>query len=243
MANTSSNDRQIVLDTETTGLDPKQGDRIVEIGCVEIVDLVPTGQTYQAYINPERPMSAGAAEITGLSDGFLQDFPVFAQVAQAFARFIGEAPLIIHNAPFDVGFINAEFARLGMPALNSARIIDTLNIARRKFPGQSNSLDALCKRLGVNNTNRTLHGALLDAEILAEVYGELSGGRQRGLGLMQEAPKTGAGARAAQALAADLRPTGVQRPARPHGPSEAERAAHAHFLEKSIPQAIWKRDS
>lgn len=236
----SSADRQIVLDTETTGLDPKTGDRIVEIGCVEIADLVPTGRTYQAYINPEREMSAGASDITGLKDYFLKDFPVFAEIASDFAEFIGDAPLVIHNAPFDVGFINAEFALVGLPPLNPARVIDTLEIARKKFPGQPNNLDALCKRLNVDNTSRTLHGALLDSEILAEVYAELSGGRQRGLGFGDDSP-LGASARAANALAANLTPTGIKRPPRPHGPSEEELAAHAAFLEERVKEPIWKR--
>lgn len=239
----SSSDRHIVLDTETTGLDPKSGDRIVEIGCVEIRDLVPTGQTYQAYINPERPMSAGASEITGLKDDFLKGFPVFADIADAFADFIGDAPLIIHNAPFDVGFINAEFERVGKPPLNPNRLIDTLEIARKRYPGQPNNLDALCKRLNVDNTSRTLHGALLDSEILAEVYAELSGGRQRGLGLDQDAaPTLGASALAAQALAADLRPSSVQRPPRPHAPTDEERAAHTDFIKNHVTNPIWHRD-
>jgi len=238
----SSADRQIVLDTETTGLDPKQGDRIVEIGCVEIADLVPTGRTYQVYIDPERAMSAGAAEITGITDDQLRGCPKFAEIAQDFADFIGDAPLVIHNAPFDVGFIDSEFARVGLPPLNPDRIIDTLTMARKKFPGQQNNLDALCRRLGVDNTSRTKHGALLDSEILAEVYAELLGGRQRGLGFGDDRPAMGASALAAQALAADLRPTGIQRPARPHGPSEAELAAHATFLEDRVTDPIWNRD-
>ena len=237
-------DRQIVLDTETTGLDPKNGDRIVEIGCVEIVDLVPTGRTYQVYINPERAMSAGAAEITGITDERLKDCPVFAEIAQEFAEFIGEAPLVIHNAPFDVGFIDAEFERVGLPPLSASRVIDTLTMARKKFPGQQNNLDALCKRLGVDNSSREKHGALLDSEILAEVYAELQGGRQRGLGFDTQAPHKagGASALAAQALSADLRPTGIQRPARPHAPSEEELAAHATFLEERVTDPIWNRD-
>ena len=231
-------DRQIVLDTETTGLDPKQGDRIVEIGCVEIVDLVPTGKTYQAYINPERPMGEGAAQITGLKDDFLKDFPVFSEVVHEFVDFIGIAPLVIHNAPFDVGFINAEFKRVGIKPLDPTRIIDTLDIARRKFPGQRNSLDALCTRLNVDNSNRELHGALLDSEILAEVYAELSGGKQRGLGFGGE-EKGGASIRAAQALASDLRPSSITRPARPHAPTEAELAAHKAFLDERVKDALW----
>lgn len=238
----SQADRQIVLDTETTGLDPKTGDRIVEIGCVEIIDLVPTGATYQAYINPEREMSTGAAEITGLKDDFLKDQPLFAEVAQDFIDFIGDSPLVIHNAPFDVGFINAEFARVGQAPLNPARIIDTLDMARRRFPGQPNNLDALCKRLGVDNTSRTLHGALLDSEILAEVYAELSGGRQRGLGFGDRDDTVGASALAARALAANLTPSGITRPIRPHAPSADELAAHAAFLAERVKEPLWNQD-
>lgn len=238
-----SAERQIVLDTETTGLDPKSGDRIVEIGCVEIIDLIPTGNTYQAYINPERPMGEGAAQITGLKDTFLKDFPVFAEVVHEFVDFIGTAPLVIHNAPFDVGFINAEFQRVGVKPLDATRIIDTLDIARRKFPGQRNSLDALCTRLNVDNSNRELHGALLDSEILAEVYAELSGGRQRGLGFGGDEAGGGASARAARALASDLRPSSIIRPARPHAPSEAEREAHKAFLAERVKDAVWNRGS
>ena len=237
----SSVERQIVLDTETTGLDPKTGDRIVEIGCVEILDLMPTGQTYQAYINPERPMSASASDITGLSDDFLKDFPRFCDLADDFMAFIGEAPLVIHNAAFDVGFINAELARLERAPLNPARIIDTLAIARKKFPGQPNSLDALCKRLNVDNTSRTKHGALLDSEILAAVYAELLGGRQRGLGFRDETSPQGASAIAAQALAADLKPKGPHRPPRPHHPSQAELEAHEDFLKAHVTNPIWTR--
>ena len=234
-------DRQIVLDTETTGLDAKAGDRIVEIGCVEIVDLVPTGNTYQTYINPERSMSEGAAEITGLKDDFLKDFPVFTEIAQAFVDFIGDAPLVIHNAPFDVGFINAEFARADLKPLDVSRVIDTLDIARRKFPGQRNSLDALCQRLNVDNTNRSLHGALLDAEILAEVYAELNGGKQRGLGFGNVEKADGASMRAGKSLAADLRPSGITCPARSHAASAEELAAHKRFLAEHVKDALWNR--
>ena len=233
-------DRQIVLDTETTGLDPKQGDRLVEIGCVEIADLVPTGRTYQVYLNPERSMSAGASQITGITDDQLKSCPRFAEVVEEFLAFLGDAPLVIHNAAFDVGFIDAELARLDFPPLDPARVIDTLALARKKFPGQKNSLDALCRRLGVDNSNRSLHGALLDSEILAEVYAELSGGRQRGLSLGDSAP-LGTSALAAQTLAADLRPTGVQRPPRPHAPTAEEREAHTAFLQSQVKNAIWTR--
>lgn len=175
--------REIVFDTETTGVDPNKGDRIVEIGCVEILDHLPTGKTFHCYINPQRDMPAEAFAVHGLSADFLSDKPVFASVADDFRAFIGDAPLVAHNAQFDVNFINAEFARLGVPALDPGRIVDTLVIARRKHPGANNSLDGLCSRYGIDNSRRTKHGALMDAEILAEVYLELRGGRQTGLDL------------------------------------------------------------
>lgn len=173
--------REIVLDTETTGLDPLRGDRLVEIGCVEIVNRFVTGQVFHRYLNPERPMSPEAFAVHGLSDAFLGDKPVFRDVAADFLAFIGEDPLVIHNASFDMGFLNAELKRIRKGPLASDRVIDTLMIARRKHPGQQNSLDALCSRYGIDNTRRTRHGALLDAEILAEVYAELTGGKQSSL--------------------------------------------------------------
>ena len=171
--------REIVLDTETTGLDPKTGDRIVEIGCVELLNMLPTGNNYHVYINPERDMPQEAFRVHGLSSKFLSDKPVFSEIYKGFLQFIGnESNIIIHNAEFDMRFINAEFERLGIASINKERIIDTLLIARKKHPGASNSLDALCKRYGIDNSKRTQHGALLDSEILAEVYLELRGGRQ-----------------------------------------------------------------
>lgn len=179
--------REIVFDTETTGVEPHKGDRVVEIGCVEIVDYLPTGRTYHCYINPERDMPAEAFAVHGLSAAFLSDKPVFSQIADEFLAFIGDAPLVAHNAQFDANFLNAEFARLGLPALDPARIVDTLVIARRKHPGANNTLDGLCSRYGIDNSRRSKHGALLDSEILAEVYLELRGGRQTGLDLSVEA--------------------------------------------------------
>lgn len=171
--------REIVLDTETTGLDPKTGDRIVEIGCVELFNMLPTGNNYHVYINPERDIPQEAFRVHGLSAVFLSDKPVFSQIHKEFLDFIGnESNIIIHNAEFDMRFINSEFERLGIPPIRKERIIDTLLIARKKHPGASNSLDALCKRYGIDNSKRTQHGALLDSEILAEVYLELRGGRQ-----------------------------------------------------------------
>lgn len=173
--------REIVLDTETTGLDPLRGDRLVEIGCVEVVNRFVTGQVFQRYINPERPMSPEAFAVHGLSDAFLGDKPVFRDIAADFLAFIGEDPLVIHNASFDMGFLNAELKRIRKGPLAGDRVVDTLTIARRKHPGQQNSLDALCARYGIDNSRRTRHGALLDAEILAEVYAELTGGKQSSL--------------------------------------------------------------
>jgi DNA polymerase-3 subunit epsilon len=173
--------REIVLDTETTGLDPLRGDRLVEIGCVEVVNRFVTGQVFHRYINPERPMSPEAFAVHGLSDSFLSDKPVFRDVAADFLAFIGDDPLVIHNASFDMGFLNAELKRLKKGPLAGDRVVDTLMIARRKHPGQQNSLDALCARYGIDNSRRTRHGALLDAEILAEVYAELTGGKQSSL--------------------------------------------------------------
>ncbi len=170
--------REIVLDTETTGFEPAEGDRIVEIGAVELLNHVPTGRTFHKYINPQRAMPEAAFQVHGLSDDFLRDKPLFSQVAKEFVEFIGDANLVIHNAAFDMKFINAELGWVGLPPIAWERAVDTLAIARRKFPGAQASLDALCRRFGIDNSARTLHGALLDSEILAEVYLELIGGRQ-----------------------------------------------------------------
>ena len=170
--------REIVLDTETTGLDPAAGHRVVELGCIELMNLVATGKTFHVYFNPEMIMPAGAQDVHGLSDAFLADKALFADQAEAFLEFIGDAQLVIHNASFDLGFLNAELARINKPKLTNA-YVDTVTMARRKFPGQRASLDSLCERFGIDNSSRTKHGALLDSELLAEVYLELSGGRQR----------------------------------------------------------------
>ena len=222
--------REIVLDTETTGLDPLAGHRVVELGCVELVNLVATGKTFHAYFNPEMIMPAGAQDVHGLSDAFLADKPRFSERAEEFLEFVGDAQLVIHNAQFDLGFLNAELARVGKAKLVNA-YVDTVSMARKKFPGQRASLDALCERFGIDNSSRTKHGALLDSELLAEVYLELSGGRQRDLGL---APEMSAGivAGAALAVAATIRP------ARPHAPSPAERAAHLAFLGQ-LSNPLW----
>ena len=175
--------REIVFDTETTGFDPAEGHRIVEIGCVELIDHFPTGKSFQAYLNPERLVPIESQRVHGLSDEFLSDKPLFAAVVEEFLVFIGEAPLVIHNAGFDIRFINAELARTGHPPIPLARAIDTIEIAKRKIPGARYSLDELCKRFGVDLTGRSKHGALLDADLTAQIYLELIGGRQRGLAL------------------------------------------------------------
>jgi len=232
--------REIVLDTETTGLRADEGDRVVEIGAVELINTLPTGRTYHQYINPERPMPMEAYQIHGLGDAFLADKPVFAAVAEAFLAFIGDAPLVIHNAEFDMGMINAELARLGRPALPAARAIDTAAMARRAFPGAPASLDALCRRFGVDNSGRQKHGALLDSELLAEVYLELQGGRQRGLSLGGDRGQSAPGDADAAEGPADDRPA-KPRPA-PLAPriTEAERAAHAAFIDELGEAALWR---
>ena len=222
--------REIVLDTETTGLDPLAGHRVVEVGCVELENMVATGRTFHVYFNPEMAMPAGAQDIHGLSDEFLADKPRFAEKVEEFLEFVGDAQLVIHNAQFDIGFLNAELERVGKAKLVNA-YVDTVSVARKKFPGQRVSLDALCERFSIDNSNRVKHGALLDSELLAEVYLELSGGRQRDLGL---APEIAARAVAGLALAAGA----IVRAARPHVPSAAELTAHAAFLAK-LSDPLW----
>jgi DNA polymerase-3 subunit epsilon len=175
--------REIVLDTETTGLSPDNGDRIVEIGCVELINHVPTNNTYQVYLNPEKDMDPGAEKVHGLTNEFLLDKPKFIEIADSFLDFIGDSNLIAHNADFDINFLNSELVRAKKDKINNYRVVDTLKIARSKFPGARNSLDALCKRFFVDNSNRSLHGALLDSELLAEVYLELVGGKEPDLEL------------------------------------------------------------
>ena len=175
--------REIVLDTETTGLSPDNGDRIVEIGCVELINHVPTSNTYQVYLNPEKDMDPGAEKVHGLTNEFLLDKPKFIEIADSFLDFIGDSNLIAHNADFDINFLNSELVRAKKDMINNDRVVDTLKIARSKFPGARNSLDALCKRFFVDNSNRSLHGALLDSELLAEVYLELVGGKEPDLEL------------------------------------------------------------
>lgn len=175
--------REIVLDTETTGLDPAKGDRVVELGCIELINYIPTDRVLHLYFNPERDMPEGAHAVHGLSEEFLRDFKLFSEHAGEITEFLSDAPLVIHNAAFDMKFLNAELKRCDKPLLEMTRTIDTLAIARRKYPGAQNSLDALCRRFGIDNSARTRHGALLDSELLAEVYLELVGGREPGLGL------------------------------------------------------------
>ncbi|MVT52918.1 DNA polymerase III subunit epsilon [Bradyrhizobium yuanmingense] len=224
--------REIVLDTETTGLDPLRGDRLVEIGCVEIFNRMPTGQTYHVYINPERDMPAEAFAVHGLSSEFLATKPLFHEVADDFLAFIGDAPLVIHNASFDIGFINAELDRIKRAAIPRERLVDTLLLARRKHPGVSNRLDDLCSRYSIDNSHRTKHGALLDAELLAEVYVDLVGARQSQLLLASDAEEI----RVTSTGDAPRR----QRPV-PLAPriSEAEREAHRAFIATLGDKAIW----
>lgn len=218
--------REIVLDTETTGLSPGVGHRIVEIGCVELVNHVATGRTYQQYVNPEMEMPEEAFRVHGLATDFLRQHPVFADVADDFLGFIEDATLVIHNADFDMGFINAELTRLERPVLSMEQTIDTVGLARRKFPGAQANLDALCRRFDIDLADRALHGALKDAHLLARVYLELVGGRQPGLEL------------AAEATAVPTTVPGARRPPRPHAPSPEEEAAHAKFLE-SLQAPLW----
>jgi DNA polymerase-3 subunit epsilon len=224
--------REIVLDTETTGLSPAAGDRLVEIGCVELINHIPSGRTYHVYTNPQRSMPEEAFRVHGLSDEFLADKPLFAAVAGEFRDFIGDATLVIHNAPFDMGFLNAELEKVGQSRLTN-QVIDTVMLAREKHPGARVSLDALCKHYGIDNSRRTLHGALLDSEILAEVYLELLGGKQVSLALIAETTVSGA-----QAIAE--RPVAPPRPQPlPSRLSAEEAAAHAALVAKMGDSAIW----
>ncbi|WP_418592586.1 DNA polymerase III subunit epsilon [Ponticoccus sp. (in: a-proteobacteria)] len=227
--------REIVLDTETTGFEPEQGDRIVEIGAVELYNHMPTGKTYHQYINPERAMPAEAFAVHGLGDDFLRDKPVFAKIVDEFRAFIGDSKLVIHNAAFDVKFLNAELRWAKRPLLAADCAIDTLDIARRRFPGSPASLDALCRRFGIDNSSRTLHGALLDSEILAEVYLELIGGKQPDLVLTPVQTKSANGE-----SDSDWRPKPRPTPL-PSRLSETEKAAHAAFVAKLGPEALWTK--
>ncbi|WP_316185119.1 MULTISPECIES: DNA polymerase III subunit epsilon [unclassified Bradyrhizobium] len=224
--------REIVLDTETTGLDPLRGDRLVEIGCIEIFNRMPTGQVFHRYINPERDMPAEAFAVHGLSTEFLATKPLFHEIVEEFLTFIGDAPLVIHNASFDVGFINAELDRVRRAPIPRERLVDTLLLARRKHPGVSNRLDDLCSRYAIDNSRRTKHGALLDAELLAEVYVDLVGARQSQLILTQESAEIRVG-------------TSTDMPRRqrdvPLAPriTEAEREAHRAFIATLGDKPLW----
>ena len=227
--------REIVLDTETTGLDPVSGHRIVEIGCVEMVGHIRTGNHYHTYLNPERDMPKEAENVHGLSGEFLKDKPLFKTVARSFLEFIGDAPLVIHNAGFDLKFLNHELNVLGLPLIDYDRAIDTVLIARRMFPGSPANLDALCKRFNIDLSARTKHGALLDAELLADVYLELKGGRQASMaGLMQ------AGGAQSETAGSDLIFTGHSDiPKRVFPPSLEEMAAHKAMVDK-LKNPLWK---
>ncbi|WP_300973283.1 DNA polymerase III subunit epsilon [Sphingomonas sp. LHG3406-1] len=228
--------REIVFDTETTGVNPTTGDRMVEIGCVELVNRCPTGREYHAYFNPERSMPSEAEAVHGLSTIFLSDKPLFGDKCEELLDFVGDAPLIAHNATFDFGFLNHELERCGRDPVCLSRMICTLVLARSKHPGAKHSLDALCTRFGVDRTARVKHGALLDAQLLAQVYVELTGGRQIGFSLLADASS-----------AADIavQATSIARPAarpvrtpRPHAPSLDELEAHAQFMSR-IKDPVW----
>jgi len=229
--------REIVFDTETTGLSPAGGDRMVEIGCVEMFNRVETGRTFHSYFNPGRPMPSEAEEVHGLSDRFLSDKPNFHDRCEELLTFIGDSPLVAHNAAFDFGFINHELGSCGRPPVCMSRMVCTLTLARQKFPGAKHSLDALCTRFGVDRSQRIKHGALLDAQLLAQVYVELTGGRQIGLTLVAELVGGGRAA-APGAVAAPVAVT--VRPPRPHAPSEEELVRHAAFM-AGIADPIWNR--
>jgi DNA polymerase III subunit epsilon len=224
--------REIVLDTETTGLDPYQGHRLLEIGCIELVNRFPTGQTFHRYLNPQRDVPAEAFAVHGLSLDFLKDKSLFADIAAELIDFIGDAPLVAHNASFDLGFLNAELERVNLPVISRDRLVDTLLLARRKYPGGSNRLDDLCQRFGIDNGRRTKHGALLDAELLAEVYLELIGARQAQLGLVSATltPLT---------TAQSIRTMRVRPFALAPRLSDHERAAHRVLVAALGPKAIW----
>jgi DNA polymerase-3 subunit epsilon len=231
--------REIVFDTETTGLSPLAGDRVVEIGCVELWNRVETGRTFHAYFNPERPMPSGAEAVHGLTDAFLADKPRFRDRAADLLEFLGDCPLVAHNASFDFGFLNHELNNCGHPLVCLTRMVDTLQIARSRHPGAKHSLDALCTRFGVDRSLRVKHGALIDAQLLAQCYVELTGGRQIGLTLSEIVAEPLD--EAAEAAAADPAAVVIEvRPPRAHAPSEEELQAHAHFLSTLI-DPIWHR--
>lgn len=228
--------REIVLDTETTGFKPEEGHRLIEIGCIELINHVATGRNHHVYVNPERQVPPDATAVHGLTDEFLADKPVFVTVAQAFRDFIADDTLVIHNAAFDMGFLNWELVLAGYPKLTNP-VVDTLTMARRKFPGAPATLDALCRRFNVDNSGRTYHGALLDAQLLADVYLELMGGRQAGLALGAAPASRGA----SLAGPVERGASAVRRPPRPHAPNAEELEAHTAML-GGLKNAIWTRE-
>ncbi len=227
--------REIVLDTETTGFDPENGDRIVEIGCVEVENHVPTGRTYWQYINPERDVPEEAVAVHGITTEFLKDKPLFGEIVGDFLDFCGTAPLVIHNAEFDVKFLNYELKQLGFPKFKLKDAVDTLLIARKKFPGSPANLDALCRRFGIDNTSRDFHGALLDAQLLAEVYLELNGGRQHGFNIENEVKSS------SSSIEGSTKIERVFREPREFPVSNDELEEHEKMLE-TLGEAIWKKE-
>lgn len=225
--------REIILDTETTGFEPEEGHRLVEIGCLELINHLPTGKTFQTYLNPLRDVPIESTRIHGLTTEFLKSHPLFTEKVDAFLEFIGEATLVIHNAEFDMKFINHELKSAGFRPIPMSRVIDTLPMARQKFPGQPANLDALCRRFNIDNSERKYHGALLDSELLAEVYLELVGGRQHGLGLGAELAEQ-------QSKSLNAKIKRQKRPYRTFAPSGDELTAHATFLDK-LKDALWRK--
>jgi DNA polymerase III subunit epsilon len=226
--------REIVLDTETTGLDPANGERLIEIGCIEIVNRIPTGREFHRYVNPERDIHRDAVDVHGLTTEFLKDKPLFKDVADEFLEFIGEAPLVAHNASFDLAFLNAELQRLAKPSLPVDRMVDTLVLARRRHPAGPNTLDALCRRYGIDNSQRIKHGALMDSLLLANVYVELLGERQATLGL-------GGQSEIERSVRARLAPARRRPAPLPTRLSEAVELTHREFVRTLGPKALWLR--
>jgi len=237
--------REIALDTETTGISPRDGHRIIEIGALELMHHLPTGRKLHLYINPEREIDDGAVAVHGITSDFLADKPVFADIVEEFLAFVGDDPMVIHNASFDMGFLNAELKQLDRPVLPMAQSIDTLMMARKKFPGAQANLDALCRRFEIDNSHRDLHGALVDADLLAAVYIELLGGRQPGLSLDLDNQTQAGDQSALNSIDSDLSfhlDAKPMRPIRSHAPTAEELKAHAKFLEE-LTNPIWQNDA
>lgn len=230
MVTIRKNIREIVLDTETTGLSHENGDRIVDIGCVELINYVQTGNTYHVYINPERSMNSEASKVCGITDEFLRDKPLFKDIADEFLNFVQDSPLVIHNAKFDIGFLNSELRRINKPTFDLDKAIDTLLIARKKFPGAPVNLDALCKRFSVDTSIRVKHGALIDCFLLADVYINLLGGRQSDLSFANETTK----------VVVELESHSPIRKARDFSPTDDELLAHSEFIAK-LNNALWNK--